>query len=157
MALAKRHKDIEEKAGNWRCVDCMHSGRHLQSDHVLPASKFKLSRLWLRNLELRCGPCNQKKGVYIILTPKTITLLILYFVVWFMRWTIAFSVLTLSFLHREDLAVAAEVIFDSPLFRSLCDFLSEEYERLAQGSAQPESGESAFSQSSYEDHSYVPE
>lgn len=84
QALARKHKALEKKNKNWSCVDCQYSGWDLQSDHVLPVSKFWELRLLLQNLVLRCGVedgngCNQKKGAKITLSPKSIKLQIFYY------------------------------------------------------------------------------
>lgn len=80
IALSKQHKAIERAYKRWRCKDCGYSGEGLDSDHVLPAKHWKMARLWLCNLELRCGKdtknkCNQKKGVQLYYTPRTAKLL----------------------------------------------------------------------------------
>ena len=74
QALARKHKEIERKNGNWACKRCGDTGE-LQSDHILSVKRFPALRLKLYNLQLLCGPCNLKKRSHIQLTPKSLQLL----------------------------------------------------------------------------------
>jgi len=64
--LAKKHKEKSQL----RCIDCG-SKKDLESDHVLPASKYKHLRLKLFNLVIRCKPCNQAKSAKVYLDRYT--------------------------------------------------------------------------------------
>jgi len=78
IALSKRHKALERANGLWRCVDCGYK-EELESDHILPVSKYPMMRLWLCNLALRCGPCNKKKGARVKISPMSLLLLGVYY------------------------------------------------------------------------------
>jgi 5-methylcytosine-specific restriction endonuclease McrA len=54
---AVRHEVWRRDAG--RCVDCG-SRETLEFDHIIPWSEGGANTA--RNLELRCGPCNRRKG-----------------------------------------------------------------------------------------------
>lgn len=164
--LARQHKNIEFFNDNWKCVDCDYTGLDMESDHVLPQKKFKLSRLWMRNLVLRCGSskkpgggngCNIKKAAYVILSGQTITLLILYFIVWFTRYATGLSVVTLAFWYREDVFLFAEAVAANPLIESLTEFLTAEFQEFCSRLTQSQSTVSQFQQSSFSDHDYVPQ
>jgi len=66
VKLSKAHKAISRLI----CVDCG-SKKDLESDHVLPASKYKHLRLKLFNLVIRCKPCNQAKSAKVYLDRHT--------------------------------------------------------------------------------------
>ena len=66
VALARTHK----AQSILKCVDCG-SKNDLESDHVLPASKYKHLRLKLFNLAIRCKPCNQAKSAKVYLDRHT--------------------------------------------------------------------------------------
>ncbi len=90
IALSRFHKAFCRYYKIWYCVDCGYSGEGLDSDHVLPAKHWKMARLWLCNLQLRCGKdtkkkCNQKKGVKLYCTPRTAKLLFYYGVIMLLR------------------------------------------------------------------------
>ena len=78
VALAKKHKAIERAHGRWKCKDCGYTGKAMESDHELSVKHWPMSKLWLCNLTLRCGPeakgCNQKKGAKFYYSPKSIKL-----------------------------------------------------------------------------------
>jgi len=50
----------------------------LQAGHVLPASRFKMMRLWKSNLVNQCAVCNLKLGANIRWSFKAIRLLTVY-------------------------------------------------------------------------------
>ena len=81
VALAKIHKLIQKAKGKYYCVDCK-TINHLESDHILPVSKYPMYGLWLCNLALRCGPeakgCNQKKSDKIYWSIRAVQLLVIY-------------------------------------------------------------------------------
>lgn len=64
--MARTHKAVSRLI----CVDCG-SKKDLESDHVLPASKYKHLRLKLFNLVIRCKPCNQAKSAKVYLDRYT--------------------------------------------------------------------------------------
>jgi hypothetical protein len=78
IALSKKHKALERANGLWRCVGCGYKGE-LESDHILPVSKYPMLGLWLCNLALRCGPCNKKKGTKFYVSPRSLLLLGVYY------------------------------------------------------------------------------
>ncbi len=59
------------------CFYCKKSGE-LQTDHVLPVSKYPMMRLWKMNYVLACQPCNLAKSNNLKLNLKTIKLLVIY-------------------------------------------------------------------------------
>ncbi len=59
------------------CFYCKKSGE-LQTDHVLPVSKYPMMRLWKMNYVLACQPCNLAKSNNLKLNLKTIKLLTVY-------------------------------------------------------------------------------
>lgn len=128
--LSRKHKAMEKANNNWKCVECGYTGWNIESGHILPASKFKLSRLWMMNLNLQCGDkhgngCNKKLGARIILTPKSGLLLLCYFIVWLIRLLGALSILSLIAFHHQAIFALVETVVRDPLFHSLYDsFLS---------------------------------
>ena len=78
VALSKKHKALERANGLWRCVDCGYK-EELETDHILPVSKYPMMGLWLCNLALRCGPCNKKKGTKFYISPRSLLLLGVYY------------------------------------------------------------------------------
>ena len=78
IALSKKHKALDRANGLWRCVGCGYK-EELESDHILPVSKYPMMGLWLCNLALRCGPCNKKKGTKFYISPRSLLLLGVYY------------------------------------------------------------------------------
>jgi len=76
-ARSRKHKAIAKDKGKWRCVGCGYKGE-LESDHILPVSKYPMMGLWLCNLALRCGPCNKKKGAKFYVSPRALLLFYFY-------------------------------------------------------------------------------
>ncbi len=60
-----------------KCVDCGKS-EDIQAGHILPASRFKMSRLWKSNLVAQCAACNAKLGNKIRWSIQAIKLLGIY-------------------------------------------------------------------------------
>ena len=60
-----------------RCIDCG-SKVDLQAGHVLPASRFKMMRLWKSNLVNQCAVCNLKLGANIRWSIQAVKLLSIY-------------------------------------------------------------------------------
>jgi hypothetical protein len=76
--LAKKHKALV-------CSDCG-STKDIQSGHILPASRFKMSRLWMINLKYQCQPCNLKQGAKLRFDLLTAKLLGLYWMIKIMSY-----------------------------------------------------------------------
>ena len=155
--LAKQHKAMERANNNWKCVECGYTGDNLESGHILHVKGWKLSRLWMTNLNLQCGDdggngCNKKLGARIILTPKSVRLLLCYFIVFVMRWAIVLSVLTLLFLYREEVSAFAQALAHHPVYLALSDFLAQLLQGLYSSLNESELKPSAFAQSSFSDH-----
>ena len=68
--LSKAHKQLS-------CVDCG-ATTDIQSGHILAASRFKMSRLWMWNLKHQCRACNLKQGTKLQFNLITIQLLMVY-------------------------------------------------------------------------------
>jgi hypothetical protein len=58
---ARVRREVWNRDGG-RCVDCG-SREHLEYDHIIPVSRGGANTA--RNIELRCEPCNRKKGAQI--------------------------------------------------------------------------------------------
>lgn len=67
--LAVEHKSMERRVGNYKCRKCG-ATEDLQSDHILPRSKYPGLALKMYNLRLLCGPCNRKKRAKIEIRPN---------------------------------------------------------------------------------------
>lgn len=72
--LARQHKALERAAGNYRCRRCG-STESLESDHILPRSKYPDLALKMYNLGLLCRPCNGKKGTNTEMRPSVMRVL----------------------------------------------------------------------------------
>ena len=86
--LAKAHKALV-------CSDCG-STKDIQSGHILPASRFKASRLWMINLKYQCQPCNTKQGAKLRCDLLTLKLLIIYGAVLILKTLIIVIVISLA-------------------------------------------------------------
>ena len=71
---SKSWKKLAAEFKTPRCIDCG-SKVDLQAGHVLPASRFKMSRLWKSNLVNQCAVCNLKLGANIRWSIQTVKLL----------------------------------------------------------------------------------
>jgi len=74
--LARAHKQLARKAGkyvcsNWFCWKKV----NLESDHILPRSKFPDIALDINNLQLLCKKHNNKKRAKILIRPSVIRVL----------------------------------------------------------------------------------
>jgi len=78
--LSKEHKTL-------RCIDCR-TDKDITSGHILPASRFKMSRLWMSNLVAQCRSCNAKLGNKIRWSMRAVQLLVVYGAMKFIYWTI---------------------------------------------------------------------
>lgn len=116
-ALARRHKQLERRKGNWKCVDCDETGE-LESDHVLSVKWFYAFRLKLWNLVLRCRECNGKKGSKLYWDLITIGLLIRVSLGYAIRRLIvALLVAILLFLPHASLVLPAQFPFQGLVSR----------------------------------------
>ena len=61
-----------------RCVDCGKT-EDIEAGHILPASRFKMFRLWQSNLVEQCRSCNAKLGSDIRWSIQAIKLLGIYY------------------------------------------------------------------------------
>jgi len=73
---AREHKALHRGKSSWKCKDCGSTAENLQSDHILPLSRFEKLGLQMHNRCLRCPPCNLKKGAKLYPDPKTLQLLL---------------------------------------------------------------------------------
>jgi len=76
----KAWRDLAKRFKYPRCVDC-DSKEDIQAGHILPASRFKLVRLWKSNLVTQCGACNAKLGADIRWSWQAIKLLGIYYMI----------------------------------------------------------------------------
>ena len=74
--LARRHKLEAKSKGVYYCARCR-TTEELESDHILPISRYPELRLKMINLELLCRKHNQEKGAKVLLGRRTIKLLFL--------------------------------------------------------------------------------
>ena len=79
-----------------KCVDCGKSAD--QAGHILPASRFKLMRLWKSNLVNQCAACNAKLGSKIRWSWQAIKLLGIYAMIKILTYLI--TILTIALLAR---------------------------------------------------------
>ena len=70
-----------------KCVDCGKS-EDIEAGHILPASRFKMSRLWMYNLVAQCRSCNAKLGNKIRWSFRAIQLLVVYGMIKFIYYTV---------------------------------------------------------------------
>lgn len=82
---AKEHKTN-------RCIDCG-TDKDITSGHILPVSRFKMSRLWKSCLVYQCQPCNAKLGNKIRWSLQAIKLLGIYGAMKFIQYLLAIMVI----------------------------------------------------------------
>ncbi len=70
-----------------KCVDCGKS-EDIEAGHILPASRFKMSRLWKSNLVAQCRSCNAKLGAKIRWSLQAIKLLAVYAMIKFLMYSV---------------------------------------------------------------------
>lgn len=80
-----------------KCVDCS-SKDDIQAGHILPASRFKLMRLWKYNLVAQCRVCNAKLGNKIRWSISAVILLLIYPILWMVHMIIKFLMVLVIFL-----------------------------------------------------------
>jgi hypothetical protein len=78
---SKEWQKISREHKTLRCYYCRSSTKDIQSDHVLPQSRYPMSRLWKANLVHACAPCNQAKGDKLKFNLITIKLLGVYYMI----------------------------------------------------------------------------
>jgi len=75
-SLARKHKLLAKSKGMYYCAKCK-TTKELESDHVLPISRYPRLKLKMTNLQLLCRKHNQEKGAKVLLSHKSIKLLFL--------------------------------------------------------------------------------
>jgi len=80
-----------------KCVDCGKS-EDIEAGHILPASRFKMSRLWMYNLVAQCRSCNAKLGNKIRWSMRAVQLLMVYAMIKILMYLV--TILTLALLAR---------------------------------------------------------
>ena len=68
--LARLHKKEMREKGKYYCAKCG-STEALESDHILPVSRYPGLKYAKHNLQLLCKTHNRKKGATIQITPAT--------------------------------------------------------------------------------------
>ena len=71
-----------------RCVDCGKS-EDIEAGHILPASRFKMVRLWQSNLVAQCRSCNSKLGNKIRWSLQAIKLLSIYTMIKLLQYSVS--------------------------------------------------------------------
>jgi len=74
---SKQWQKLSKDFKTLKCVDCGKS-EDIEAGHILPASRFKMSRLWKSNLVAQCRACNAKLGDKIRWSIRSIQLLVVY-------------------------------------------------------------------------------
>jgi len=69
-----------------KCVDCGKS-EDIEAGHILPASKWKMARLWRSNLVAQCRSCNAKLGDKIRWSIQALKLILVYGMIKAIYWT----------------------------------------------------------------------
>jgi hypothetical protein len=88
----KAWRELAKRFKHPRCVDC--DGKEdLQAGHILPASRFKMARLWKSNLVNQCGPCNAKLGNKIRWSLRAVKLLSIYAMIKFLTYLITILII----------------------------------------------------------------
>ena len=70
-----------------KCVDCGKSS-DIEAGHILPANRFKMSRLWMSNLVAQCRSCNAKLGNKIRWSLQALKLLLVYGMIKGIYWLV---------------------------------------------------------------------
>lgn len=83
-AWQKLSKDFKKL----RCVDCGKS-EDIEAGHILPASRFKMVRLWKSNLVPQCRSCNAKLGNKIRWSFQAIKLLSIYAMIKLLQYSVS--------------------------------------------------------------------
>jgi len=103
-----------------KCVDCGKS-EDIEAGHILPASSWKMSRLWMSNLVAQCRSCNAKLGNKIRWSPQAIKLLMVYGAMKFIYWgiIILYFSLTTTVMYKDltiggfEVSITGQVIIES--------------------------------------------
>jgi len=77
-----------------KCVDCGKS-EDIEAGHILPASRFKMSRVWMFNLVAQCRSCNAKLGNKIRWSIRAVQLLVVYGMIRFLMYSVIILILAL--------------------------------------------------------------
>ena len=93
-----------------RCIDCG-SKVDLQAGHVLPASRFKMMRLWKSNLVNQCAVCNLKLGANIRWSIQAVKLLSIIMIIKLLKYSAnGLIIIILSSYIYIDMAFNASTI-----------------------------------------------
>lgn len=74
--LARKHKLLAKSKGMYYCARCK-TTKELESDHILPVSRFPMLRLKMVNLQLLCQKHNREKKAKVEFGLKSLKLLFL--------------------------------------------------------------------------------
>ena len=98
----------------------------LQAGHVLPASRFKMSRLWKSNLVNQCAVCNLKLGANIRWSLQAVKLLSIYMIIKAIKFiSLALLIVILGRYAYLDINNNGSTLTDQMMFE-----LMEYYQKL---------------------------
>ena len=93
---SKQWRKVSKDFKTLRCIDCGKT-EDIESGHILPASRFKMTRLWQSNLVAQCRSCNAKLGDKIHWSLQAIKLLSIYVMIRFIEFiSLAIIIIILS-------------------------------------------------------------
>ena len=93
---SKQWRKVSKDFKTLRCIDCGKT-EDIESGHILPASRFKMTRLWKSNLVPQCRSCNAKLGDKIRWSLQAIKLLSIYIMIRFIEFiSLAIIIIILS-------------------------------------------------------------
>ena len=99
---SKSWKKLAAEFKTPRCIDCG-SKVDLQAGHVLPASRFKMMRLWKSNLVNQCAVCNLKLGANIRWSIQAVKLLSIYAMIKLLKYSAAvlIIIILISYIYYD--------------------------------------------------------
>ena len=116
---SKSWKKLAAEFKTPRCIDCG-SKVDLQAGHVLPASRFKMSRLWKSNLVNQCAVCNLKLGANIRWSIQAVKLLSIIMLIKALQYTlkglIVFILINYIYIdldrHPYEFSITGQIVGD---------------------------------------------
>jgi len=91
---SKEWKNLAKDFKTLKCVDCGKT-EDIEAGHILPASRFKMSRLWKSNLVAQCRSCNAKLGNKIHWGYKAIKLLSIYAMIKLLKYSASLIIISI--------------------------------------------------------------
>lgn len=106
------------------CIDCG-TDKDITSGHILPVSRFTMSKLWKCNLVYQCQPCNSKQGTKLKFNLRTMKILGYYAMLKLLYYTviILYFSLTTTVMYKDISTGGWETSFTGQILIEVWEYI----------------------------------